>query len=64
MTLMRDSGVKMMTGGCSVEVDNVIHGFAAADMSHPQLKMVNEALQRINYQSKIACNNDQMIEYI
>ncbi|GAB2282372.1 hypothetical protein Dimus_016918 [Dionaea muscipula] len=62
--LMRDSGVKKMTGGSSVEVDNVIHGFAAADMSHPQLKMVYEALQQINSQSKIARNNDQMIEYI
>ncbi|GAB4841544.1 hypothetical protein Ancab_022258 [Ancistrocladus abbreviatus] len=51
--LMRDSGVKKMQGGSSVEVNNTIHDFAAADISHPEATKVKELLIQIIWQSKL-----------
>ncbi|GAB4841585.1 hypothetical protein Ancab_022299 [Ancistrocladus abbreviatus] len=51
--LMRDSGIKKMQGGSSVEVNNTIHDFAAADISHPKATKVKELLIQIIWQSKL-----------
>ncbi|MQL95397.1 hypothetical protein Taro_028065, partial [Colocasia esculenta] len=46
--MMKDWGVKKMSGASSVEVNGTVHEFTAGDTSHPSLEEIYGALQDIN----------------
>ncbi|CAK9158988.1 unnamed protein product [Ilex paraguariensis] len=51
--LMRDTGIKKVPGGSSIEVNNRVHEFNVGDISHPQSERIYKILSQINGQLKI-----------
>lgn len=52
--VMRDTGVKKMSGGSLIEVNNRVHEFTAEDKSHTEFYRIYEVLLKIYEQLKMA----------
>ncbi|KAM6545945.1 hypothetical protein CsatB_026681 [Cannabis sativa] len=52
--VMRDTGVKKMPGGSSIEINNRVHEFIAGDTSHSEMYKIYEVLYDIFNQLKVA----------
>ncbi|ESQ42803.1 hypothetical protein EUTSA_v10015484mg [Eutrema salsugineum] len=48
--MMKGIGVKKMAGESSIDVENRVYRFSSGDLSHPQVEMILEILQEMDFQ--------------
>lgn len=51
--LKKEKGLKKQRGRSSIEVDNIVHEFAAGDESHPLKEKIYAELQRLNREMEV-----------